>query len=181
VAFLRQRFKSKCVERVKKARQRDRDMRRWTSDTSSDGFDVEMDPSSDNDDERADDDAVINDEFFRRIIANERRKTEHAYRLSYELDVGSSVDPDMMDVAEWEEELKRNDHGDDEDERPPEDLFDIVDDDELVALYEEYEQEQQRQQSRQQDEQHWEALLDDPLQYELPCDDTNISTDQMES
>ncbi len=62
VAFLRQRFKSKCVERVKKARQRDRDMRRWASDTSSDGFDVEMDPSSDNDDERADDDAVINDE-----------------------------------------------------------------------------------------------------------------------
>lgn len=40
------------------------DMRRWASDTSSDGFDVEMEPSSDNESERPDedDDAVINDE-----------------------------------------------------------------------------------------------------------------------
>lgn len=62
MAFLRQRFKNKCVERAKKARQRDREMRRWASDTSSDGFDVEMEPSSDNDDEEQDDDAIINDD-----------------------------------------------------------------------------------------------------------------------
>ncbi|KLO11409.1 hypothetical protein SCHPADRAFT_855468 [Schizopora paradoxa] len=199
VAFLRQRFKNKCAENAKKARQRDRDMRRWaSSDTSSDGFDVEM-GLSDNENGGDDDDpdAVLNDEIFRRIIANERRKAEHAYRLSYELDVGSSIDPDMMDVAEWEAELQHSSNSNsntngladvDDDECPPEDLLDAVDDDELVALYEEFEREQQQQEQRQhqqyqqqqEDDQQWEALLDDPLEFDDPAAPCS-SADQMES
>ncbi|OBZ77773.1 hypothetical protein A0H81_02382 [Grifola frondosa] len=58
------------------------------------------------DDEDEDDDAIINDELFRRIIANTRRKEQHGYRLSYAYDVGSSFDPDMEDVNEWETDLK---------------------------------------------------------------------------
>lgn len=93
----------------------------------------------------------------------------------------------MMDVAEWEAELNRNDHGVDvKDESPPEDLLDIVSDDELVALYEEYEREQQQlhsqqQQQQQQDDQHWDALLDEPLDFDLPCADESCNADQMES
>lgn len=33
-------------------------------------------------------------------------KRQHQYRLSYAAEVGSSFDPDMEDVAEWENELK---------------------------------------------------------------------------
>lgn len=33
------------------------------------------------------------------------RKSQHSYRVSYALEVGSSFDPDLEDVAKWEEEL----------------------------------------------------------------------------
>jgi hypothetical protein len=33
------------------------------------------------------------------------RKSQHSYRVSYALEVGSSFDPDMEDVGKWEEEL----------------------------------------------------------------------------
>ena len=38
-------------------------------------------------------------------MTNENRRRDYAYRLSYELDVGSSIDPDMEDIAALEEEL----------------------------------------------------------------------------
>jgi hypothetical protein len=34
------------------------------------------------------------------------RKADHSYRLSYALEVGSSFDPDLEDVAEWEQEIQ---------------------------------------------------------------------------
>ena len=43
--------------------------------------------------------------LFRRIMASAKRKERHRYRVSYQLDVGSSLDPDMEDVEEWEREL----------------------------------------------------------------------------
>ncbi len=33
------------------------------------------------------------------------RKSQHSYRVSYALEVGSSFDPDLEDVSKWEEEL----------------------------------------------------------------------------
>ena len=44
-------------------------------------------------------------QLFRRIMANTNRNRKHQYKVSYSLDVGSSFDPDMEDVASWEEEL----------------------------------------------------------------------------
>lgn len=35
-----------------------------------------------------------------------RHKEKHSYRLSYQQDVGSSFDPDMEDMDEWERFLK---------------------------------------------------------------------------
>lgn len=39
-------------------------------------------------------------------MANASRKRTHAYRLSYAHEVGSSVDPDIEDVGQWEAELQ---------------------------------------------------------------------------
>lgn len=64
-------------------------------------FDSEMDCDEDEDDE-----SVMQDELFRRIIANTAHKQNHSYRLSYSYDVGSSFDPDMEDVDRWECELQ---------------------------------------------------------------------------
>lgn len=48
---------------------------------------------------------IIIKKLFRRIMAQSNRKMDHSYRLSYALEVGSSFDPDIEDVAEWENEL----------------------------------------------------------------------------
>lgn len=39
-------------------------------------------------------------------MASVNRKQQYSYRLSYAEDVGSSFDPDMEDVADWESDLK---------------------------------------------------------------------------
>jgi len=57
-------------------------------------------------DEDEDEESVMQDELFRRIIVNAAHKKDHAYRLSYSHDVGSSFDPDMEDVSRWESELQ---------------------------------------------------------------------------
>lgn len=44
-------------------------------------------------------------QLFRRIMANTNRNRRHQYKILYSLDVGSSFDPDMEDVASWEQEL----------------------------------------------------------------------------
>jgi len=101
--FLRERIKAKCLERAQKARARAVKNRRYTgySDRSSDGF--EMD---DDEDEEENDDDIMGDELFRRIMAQTNRKMNHNYRLSYALEVGSSFDPNLEDVAEWEHEVQ---------------------------------------------------------------------------
>ena len=38
-------------------------------------------------------------------MANATRKEHHSYRVSYAQEVGSSFDPDLEDVATWEQEL----------------------------------------------------------------------------
>lgn len=39
-------------------------------------------------------------------MLNTSRKQKHSYRLSYAYEVGSSVDPDIEDVGQWEDELQ---------------------------------------------------------------------------
>ncbi|EED84869.1 predicted protein [Postia placenta Mad-698-R] len=112
---LRERLRARCLERALRDRERKIAGRRHArSEASSDGDDDIME--DDDDDEEEDDEAVINDErgtgtdwrrrrtqLFRRLIANGRRKQQHQYRLSYAYDVGSSFDPDMEDINEWEQ------------------------------------------------------------------------------
>jgi hypothetical protein len=125
-AFLRERFKAKCIERAQRSRERVVKGKRFAgSDTSSDGFDEMMDCVEDEDD---DDDDVMQDEvclshfclvlkflfcslenptqLFRRIVQNTERIRKHSYRLSYNFEVGSSIDPNMEDVPGWEAELQ---------------------------------------------------------------------------
>ncbi|KAG2068533.1 hypothetical protein BDR04DRAFT_1232758 [Suillus decipiens] len=98
--FLRDRFKARCLERAQKQRH-DKVQKRRTCSSSDVFFDSEMDCDEDEDDE-----LVMQDELFRRIIANTAHKQNHSYRLSYSYDVGSSFDPDMEDVNRWESELQ---------------------------------------------------------------------------
>ncbi|KAH8115932.1 hypothetical protein DFH11DRAFT_1542736 [Phellopilus nigrolimitatus] len=103
-AFLRERFKANCFERARRAREKGVQRRRAsTGGASSDGFDADMDMNEENEE---DDDGGFDDELFRRVVANEKRKRAHAYALSYEIDVGSSFDPNIEDVAEWEDDLR---------------------------------------------------------------------------
>ena len=39
-------------------------------------------------------------------MASARHKQQHNFRLSYQLEVGSSVDPDIEDISRWEHELQ---------------------------------------------------------------------------
>ncbi|KAI0372034.1 hypothetical protein BV20DRAFT_1120252 [Pilatotrama ljubarskyi] len=100
-AFLRERLKARCIERAAQKRERaiHKGSRHMSSEGSSDGVDEMMDE----DDE--DEDVMLNDELFRRIVESAKRKERHAYRLSYACDVGSSFDPDMEDPQDWESEL----------------------------------------------------------------------------
>lgn len=118
-AVLRERFRSQCLERAHKDRQRKIDgKRRMSSEFSSDGPDEMMDFEG-----SEDEDAILNDEvtsyasfrhiaygldtlqLFGRIMSSVKRKQQHQYRLSYAQEVGSSFDPDFDDVTEWENEL----------------------------------------------------------------------------
>ncbi|PCH44911.1 hypothetical protein WOLCODRAFT_165489 [Wolfiporia cocos MD-104 SS10] len=95
-AFLRERFRARCLERAQKDRERKIEgRRRALSEAISDGDDEVM-----ADDE--DDEDFINDELFRRLVVNGRRKQQHQYRLSYSHEVGSSYDPAIEDITEWE-------------------------------------------------------------------------------
>jgi len=77
-------------------------------------------------------DATLNDELFRRIMASAKHKAQHNFRLSYQLSVGSSLDPDMEDIAGWEHELQDHPLSSHSEEMPGE-----FDDDELAAYAEE--------------------------------------------
>ncbi|KAI9508243.1 hypothetical protein F5148DRAFT_1284263 [Russula earlei] len=41
-------------------------------------------------------------QLFHRIVASAKRKQHYSYRLSFQDEVGSSLDPDMEDITEWE-------------------------------------------------------------------------------
>lgn len=111
-AFLRERFKARCFERAQKDRERKLSGKRMMSqDLSSDGLDALMDCE-----DEEDDDTILNDEFFSRIVASAKKKTRHAFRVSYALEVGSSLDPELDDINQWEHELQ------DEPELSPSDL-----------------------------------------------------------
>lgn len=45
-------------------------------------------------------------QLFRRIIDSAKQKRQYSYRLSFQNDFGSSIDPDMEDVVEWERNLQ---------------------------------------------------------------------------
>lgn len=117
------------MERAQKDRERKLAKKRWQSD-SSDGLEDAMDY----DDEEEEDGDVLDDELFRRIITHTERQRKHEYRLSYQQDVGSSFDPELEDIAEWERELKEDPE---EPEFTPTSLEDL-DDEELAAYADEY-------------------------------------------
>ncbi|KAG6329182.1 hypothetical protein ID866_9908 [Astraeus odoratus] len=102
--FLRERFQARCLERMKQARRRAVSERRIVGSSDA-GFFETGDEEMDCDDEETDD-AVMQDELFRRIMQSTNHRAQHAYRLSYSLEVGSSFDPDLEDVSAWESELR---------------------------------------------------------------------------
>ncbi|KAF9220806.1 hypothetical protein BS17DRAFT_786605 [Gyrodon lividus] len=97
-AFLRERFQARCRERAQKLREKAVRSRR-SSDNFSDEF-------MDCDEEEESEEAVMQDELFRRIMQSANHKKQHAYRVSYSLEVGSSFDPDLEDASTWESELR---------------------------------------------------------------------------
>ncbi|KIK70050.1 hypothetical protein GYMLUDRAFT_67307 [Collybiopsis luxurians FD-317 M1] len=99
-AMLKDRFKSRCLERAEKARRKARAAKR-RSEPSSDGFDDAMD-----DEEEENDEDIVESELFARVVLNQARKERQEYRRSYYADVGSSFDPDLEDITAWEDELK---------------------------------------------------------------------------
>jgi len=103
--FLRERFRARCFERAARAKEKAVSVKRYASEASSDGFDEAMD-----DEDEEDDDDIMQDELFSRIMANASSKQRHSYRVSYAHDVGSSFDPDLEDIDEWERELDDSCH-----------------------------------------------------------------------
>ncbi|KAH9477567.1 hypothetical protein JR316_0009789 [Psilocybe cubensis] len=99
--FLRDRLQARCLERATKARER------AVSKTRQFGFGPSSDDQAmdDGDDGEEDDDDIMQDELFRRIVANANRREKHSYRLSYAQEVGSSFDPELEDISSWEAEL----------------------------------------------------------------------------
>ncbi|KAF8996248.1 hypothetical protein BDQ17DRAFT_1429857 [Cyathus striatus] len=122
-AFLREKFKKRCLARAAKAREKYIRDKRYSL-PSSEGFDEPMEEDSDEDDED-----IMEDELFRRIMVNVNHKESRSYRISYANEVGSSFDPDFEDASKWEKELARA-----EEEGVPPD----IDEAELEAYAEEY-------------------------------------------
>ncbi|KAF9007460.1 hypothetical protein BDQ17DRAFT_1276103 [Cyathus striatus] len=123
-AFLREKFKKRCLAHAVKARERRIKDKRGTL-ASSDGFDMEeaMEDSEGDED-------VMQDELFRRIMVNINQKQHCAYRVSYAREVGLS-EPDIEGVHEWEQELRAQ-------EEESQDLPPDLDDAELEVYAEEY-------------------------------------------
>jgi hypothetical protein len=119
-ALLRDRLRLRCARRAQQAREKRVERERRRNGLSSDGEDMSMDSDDENDE-----DTVLNDEvrvitilckayylnrlpfqLFRRIIASTSHKHQYSYRLSFQNEVGSSLDPDMEETAEWERILR---------------------------------------------------------------------------
>ncbi|KAL7284131.1 hypothetical protein ACG7TL_001412 [Trametes sanguinea] len=121
-AFLRERLKARCIERAVKKRERAlaKGSRHLSSEGSSDGVDEMMDEDDEDEDSMLNDevcgafpsmigetvaDYLVTMQLFHRIVESAKHKQRHAYRLSYAYDVGSSFDPAIDDVQDWEEAL----------------------------------------------------------------------------
>jgi hypothetical protein len=113
-SLLRERFKQRCFERAQREREAKIRAGRKHAAYSSEGEDLDMDDEEGflDDDVR---DAcstrwsaclIPETQFFARIMQSVERKQQHEYRLSYQQDVGSSFDPDMEDVGQWERDLQ---------------------------------------------------------------------------
>ncbi|KAL1743958.1 hypothetical protein HDZ31DRAFT_83065 [Schizophyllum fasciatum] len=115
-AFLRDRFRTKCLERAAQARRRSINKRRYaSSEPSSDGFDLDQDMEDDDEEE---DEEIMNDEFFRRVVAFDNCKDKRSFDRWYAREFGSD-DPHAME--RWaEEEAEAADAL--EEELTPEDL-----------------------------------------------------------
>ncbi|KAK0193532.1 hypothetical protein F5146DRAFT_1031120 [Armillaria mellea] len=97
--FLRQRFQTRCFQRAAKARESAVKRKRHGSGDRTE---------------------VLKDEFFQRIVEHANRRTQHAYKLSYADEVGSSLDPDMEDLGAWEAELHESESSPRREELTPE-------------------------------------------------------------
>ncbi|KAG8955386.1 hypothetical protein FRC04_008737 [Tulasnella sp. 424] len=131
--FLRDKIIAKCAARVAKDRKKaqEKEKRKYASSSSEAGSsDVEMSSDGDDEDETKDE---VDDSLYLRLMADQKRREQHTQMYLFERQVGSSFDPDIEDLAEWEE-------GDEPQEEAPDDLegyFD-EDDDQLLSAYEDY-------------------------------------------
>ncbi|KAH9983173.1 hypothetical protein BJV74DRAFT_51280 [Russula compacta] len=124
--LLRDRLRQRCARQAQQERTKRVERERRRNGLSSDGDDMSMESDEENDEE-----LVLNDELFRRIIASASHKQQYSYRLSFQHEVGSSIDPDMEDVAEWERILQEGGtHPGDEPDLPPSEF----DEDYIVEL-----------------------------------------------
>ncbi|KAF8970069.1 hypothetical protein BDZ97DRAFT_1652738 [Flammula alnicola] len=105
--FLRNRFKARCFERAVKARDKAIRGKRSASMIEPSSDDYQMD-----DEEEEGDEDIMQDELFRRIMANTNRKQSYSFKVSYAQEVGSSFDPDIEDVNSWEQELAASNFAD---------------------------------------------------------------------
>jgi len=105
--LLRDRLRQRCARQAQQARTKRVERERRRKSSSSDGEDMSMES-----DEEVDEEVLINDELFHRIVASASRKQHYSYRLSFQDEVGSSLDPDMEDITEWERFLQESSPGD---------------------------------------------------------------------
>ncbi|KAK7436052.1 hypothetical protein VKT23_019355 [Stygiomarasmius scandens] len=96
--LLRDKFKYRCLERAEKARKRTVTNRR-KSQASSDDIFMEDDMDEETDEQ------LMSDEFYRRVMTNSNRQDARRRLRTYYDECGSSFDPDLRDVVEWEQEL----------------------------------------------------------------------------
>ncbi|KAG8919834.1 hypothetical protein FRC01_001074 [Tulasnella sp. 417] len=131
--FLRDKIIAKCAARVTKDREKakEKERQKYASSSSEAGSsDVEMSSDGEDEDDTKDE---VDDALYMRLMADQNRRERHNQMYLFERQVGSSFDPDIEDLAEWEEE------------EPPqvEALDDLEgyfddDDDQLLSAYEDY-------------------------------------------
>ncbi|TFK65506.1 hypothetical protein BDN72DRAFT_962472 [Pluteus cervinus] len=103
-ALLRNQFKAKCLERAVQARRKAIQGKRLTqagSDfgfSSSDGPDEMMDADDEEDD-------MLEDELFRRIMVQADKRAKNAYDISFSREFGSSFDPSLEEADTWEADI----------------------------------------------------------------------------
>ncbi|KAF8318634.1 hypothetical protein DL93DRAFT_317905 [Clavulina sp. PMI_390] len=98
-AFLREKFQKKCAARAERDRARALDTARSRGSSSGDHTRGLMSDDMETDDNEAD---GMDDPLYAIHMANERKREAYRQKLSFELAVGSSIDPDMEDFEEYE-------------------------------------------------------------------------------